>query len=65
MESNESVASLVSTSQMGLKSNDATSYSKLESMARNHLKVPLKKIDRETGFVNINRIDPTELQIES
>ena len=50
---------------MGLKSNDATSYSKLESMARNHLKVPLKKIDRETGFVNINRIDPTELQIES
>lgn len=49
---------------MGLKSNDAAGYQKLETLARHHLKVPLKKEDRGTGYVNINRFDPTEYDSE-
>jgi len=50
---------------MGLRSNDTAGYQKLESMSRNHLKVPLKTIDKETGFININRIDPTDFSSDS
>ena len=26
-----------------------------------HLKIPIKRIDKETGFMNINRLDPGDL----
>ena len=48
-------------SQMGVKSNDAAGYQKLEDLARNHLKIPIKRVDKETGFMNINRLDPGDL----
>ena len=44
-----------------MRSNDAAGYQKLEGMARDHLKVPLAKIDKGTGYVNINRQDPSDL----
>ena len=46
---------------MGVKSNDAAGYQKLEDLARDHLKIPIKRIDKETGFMNINRLDPGDL----
>ena len=42
---------------MGTKVNDAEGYNKLENLAKEHLKVPIKKQEKEIGFVNINRSD--------
>ena len=50
---------------MGIKSNDAAGYQKLESLAKNHLKVPIIKVDKETGYMNINRSDPTDFLAKS
>ena len=45
------------TSRLGLSVNDTQGYQKLEDLARNHVKIPFKPIDRESGFSNINRSD--------
>ena len=45
-------------SKLGIKANDAIGYQKLEDLAREHLKIPFKQPDKETGFMNINRSDP-------
>ena len=47
----------VPASQMGVKVNDSDGLNKLESLAKEHLKIPVKKTEREVGFVNINRSD--------
>lgn len=52
-------------SQMGIKSNDAAGYQKLESLAKDHLKIPIHKVDKETGYMNINRSDPTDFLAKS
>ena len=43
---------------MGIKSNDAAGYQQLETMAKHHLKRPLRIKDKETGFIKINRNGP-------
>jgi len=45
--------------QLGSKIDDADGYAKLEDLSRQHLKIPLRKAEREIGFVNINRNDAT------
>lgn len=42
---------------LGSRVNDAEGYSKLECLSREHLKIPVKKEEPITGFVNINRSD--------
>ena len=45
--------------QMGLAVNDVAGMQKLERMAKNKVKVPLKRDEKDTGFANINRLDET------
>ena len=45
--------------KMGLAVNDVAGMQKLESLAKNKVKVPLKRDEKDTGFANINRLDET------
>lgn len=47
-------------SNLGVKADDADGYNKLESLSKNHLKIPLRRLEKETGFVNINRKHPND-----
>ena len=42
---------------LGTKSNDAEGHQTLENLAKDHLKISVKKNERDTGFYNINRGD--------
>lgn len=49
-------------SKLGIKSNDTEGYEKLESLSKNHLKIPIRKPEKQSGFVNINRKQPNEYE---
>ena len=45
-------------SSMGVRVNDQSGHMTLESLAKNHLKIPIRKQSKDIGFENINRRDP-------
>ena len=54
-----SIASQKSTAKLGSRIDDAEGYAKLEDLSREHLKIPIRKNEVTSGFVNINRNDTT------
>ena len=52
-------------SKMGIRSNDAAGYQQLEDLSKHQLKIPIMKQDKDTGFVNINRSDPSTFVSQS
>ena len=45
--------------QMGVKVDDTSGHMQLESLSKNHLKIPIRKTGADVGYDNINRSDPS------
>jgi len=50
---------------LGSRLNDAEGYSRLEELSKEHLRIPVKKTEKEIGFANINRSDASSYIAQS
>jgi len=59
MNNNLDAESVKNLRSMGVKVNDTSGHMQLESLSKNHLKIPIRKPGQDVGFENINRSDPS------